>query len=68
MLNLLKLAGLFMALYGAYGMYKGAIYSKDGMSGRWVYRQQEPITFWMICLSYIFVGTLIFFALVHKYG
>ena len=61
-LNLLSSAGVLLALYGLYGVVKGSIYSKDGISARYVHRDEEPISFWLICACYVGVGILIFFA------
>ncbi len=50
-----------MALYGVYGIYSNQVYAKSGMSGRYVYKEEEPVSFWIVCLGYVFVGCLIFF-------
>ena len=68
MIDLLNFFAYGFVIYGFYGIYTGEVYSKDGMSGRYVYKSEEPIAFWVVCCSYIFIGTLIVFALKHKYG
>lgn len=68
MIDMLNFVAYGFVLYGFYGIYSGEVYSKDGMSARYIYKGEEPITFWVVCGSYIFVGVLIIFALKHKYG
>jgi hypothetical protein len=61
-MNLLQIAGILLALYGVNGMLTSKIYSKSGMSGRYVFKDEEPKSFWVICFCYMGVGILIFFA------
>jgi len=58
----MKFLAYLLALYGMYGIYKGEIYCKDGIKMRYVYKQQQPFTFWVVCSSYIFMGLFIVFA------
>jgi hypothetical protein len=57
-----------MALYGAYGIVVGRVYAKHGISSRCIDRNDEPISFWATCICYIFVGSLIYFTILHKYS
>lgn len=68
MIDLLNFVAYGFVIYGFYGIFKGEIYSKDGMSGRYVYKSEEPISFWVVCCCYIFIGIFIVFTLKHKYG
>ncbi len=61
-MNLLQIAGILLAVYGANGILTSKVYAKSGMSARYVYRDEEPMSFWVVCSSYIGVGVLIFFA------
>lgn len=61
-MQLLQTLGIPLSLYGAYGIYAGEIYAKDGMSARYVVKTDEPIQFWIVCSCYIGVGILIYFA------
>lgn len=55
----IKGLGMLLALYGIYSMTKGQVYSKNGMSSRYVYRDEEPISFWTVCICYIIGGVLV---------
>lgn len=55
--------GILLALYGVYGMAKGQVYSKDGMSSRYVFRDEEPVSFWTVCLCYVIGGALVFWVI-----
>ncbi len=61
-MNLLQLAGLLLSLYGVNGVLTRKIYAKSGMTGRYVYKDEEPVSFWVVCASYIGVGIMIYFA------
>lgn len=64
----LKGIGIMLALYGVYGMTQGQIYSKSGISYRQVFRDDEPNSFWLVCISYIIGGGLIYFGITHRFG
>jgi len=67
-MNFLQTLGLLLSLYGVYGLYAGQIYAKDGMSGRYVVKKDEPASFWIVCLCYIGVGVMIYFAVEQRFG
>ncbi len=60
-MDILQILSLLMALYGVYGMFTGEIYAKDGWSGRYIDKEEEPINFWSACICYIVMGLLLFF-------
>lgn len=61
-MNLLQFAGIGLSVYGVIGVLTSKIYAKSGMTARYVYRNEEPISFWTVCACYIGVGILIYFA------
>jgi hypothetical protein len=66
MIELLKVIGIIMAVYGCYGAFAGRVYSSR--DSRYFIRHDEPFSFWSVSLGYVIVGCLIYFGLVHKYG
>lgn len=64
----LKGVSIMLALYGVYGMVTGQIYAKSGMSYRQVLRDEEPISFWLVCICYIIGGGMIYFGISHRFG
>ena len=67
-MDMLQVLGLLLSCYGAYGVFAGQIYAKDGISARYVVKADEPAQFWVVCLSYIGVGLLIYVAVQHRFG
>ncbi|WP_144395471.1 hypothetical protein [Pleionea sediminis] len=59
-MEIVKSFALLMVAYGLYGVVSGKIYAKDKWSGRYVYKNEEPTSFWLICASYIGMGAFIF--------
>ena len=66
MIDLLKIIGIVMATYGAYGITSGRVYSTRDT--RMFYRKENPFSYWTVSIGYLVVGCLIYFALTHKYG
>ncbi|MFT4863359.1 MAG: hypothetical protein ACI95C_002590 [Pseudohongiellaceae bacterium] len=61
-MHLLQIAELLLSLYGVNAVLTSKIYAKSGMKGRYVYKDKEPVSFWVVCASSIGVGMLIYFA------
>ena len=58
--------GSLLCLYGIYGMAYGRIYARWGWGGRFFYKTEEPMHFWLACLSYwLGGGALIVASIVH---
>lgn len=64
----LKGISILLALYGIYGMIKGEIYAKSGTSYRHVFRDEEPLSFWIVCICYIIGGAIIYFGISLRFG
>ena len=65
---ILKLFGIGLAIYGAYGIWVGEIYSTYNGETKLIVREKEPVNFWVNSLSYVFVGCLIFVIILNRYG
>lgn len=60
-MDILQGLGALLSCYGCYGLFTGAVWAKDGISAREVFKEDEPKTFWLICCCYIGVGGMIYF-------
>jgi hypothetical protein len=61
-MDLLQILSLGLAGYGGFGLATGRVYAKDGMSSRLIEKAEQPGYFLIVCLCYIGVGILLFFA------
>ena len=50
---------ILTGFYGVYGMVKGEIYAKDGITARYFYRDEESAAFWSACIGYVVIGGLV---------
>ena len=64
----LKLFGVGLAIYGAYGVWVGEVYTTYNGETRLLTKENDRLEFWGITLSYIFVGCLIFVLVENKFG
>ena len=60
MIILVKAVCVLLAFYGVFGIFFGSIYS---IQGKLVERSEQPIYFWLTCLSNIVVGVVCFLVL-----
>lgn len=67
-MDILQILSLALAGYGGYGLATGRVYAKDGISAREIARSDQPGYFLIVCLCYIGVGILLFFAAVQRPG
>jgi hypothetical protein len=65
-MELLRGIGILMAYYGVYGMVKGEIYAKDGITARYFYRDEESAAFWSACIGYVVIGGLVVGAITNR--
>ena len=65
---ILKLFGVGLAVYGAYGVWAGEVYTTYNGETRLLTKENDRFEFWGITLSYIFVGCLIFVLVENKFG
>ena len=65
-MELLRGIGILMAFYGVYGMVKGEIYAKDGITARYFYRDEESAAFWRACIGYVVIGGLVVGAITNR--
>lgn len=59
---------MLLSLYGVWGLLSGSIWAKHGASAREVVKADEPKTFWVVCLCYIFIGGFLYYAMEVRYG
>lgn len=60
-MEILKGLGGLLAAYGCYWLLTGSVWAKDGISSREVFKAEQPLQFWIVCLCYILAGGMIFF-------
>ena len=65
---ILKLFGVGLAIYGAYGIWVGEVYTTYNGETKLLTKENDRLEFWGITLSYIFVGCLIFVLVKNKFG
>jgi hypothetical protein len=63
MYALLQLVSFALSGYGVYGIWRGSVWAKDGFQMRQIRRYEEPITFWLIALTYMLIGQLMFWGM-----
>lgn len=67
-MDLLQILSLGLAGYGGWGLVTGRVYAKDGISSRLIEKTEQPTYFLIVCLCYIGVGILLFFAAGQRGG
>jgi len=65
MITALKAGSILLALYGIYGVIIGHIYSQYFVRYD---RNEQPFTYWSLCVTDIIVGVALYFVLLNKYG
>lgn len=68
MIELLKLVGFLLSLYGVYAYFRGEVLVKSNWGWQRLNRYDHPKTFRAIALIYAFIGQLIVWAMVYRFG
>ena len=67
-MDFLKGCALLLSAYGCWGVFTGSVWAKDGISAREIHKQDQPGTFWVVCLCYIFIGGFLYYAMEVRFG
>jgi hypothetical protein len=57
-----------MSAYGLASLFSDRVWAKRGLWGEYIYKDEKPKTFLMMCLIYTFMGQFIFWAIIYHFS
>jgi hypothetical protein len=58
-----KTVCVLFIIYGINAIYSGRVYAPGGSTATPVYRDEQPISFWIFSLSYLVIGSAFYYLL-----